>query len=140
MTSLTRFLGRYEHTLDNKGRLILPSRFREPFDHGGYLSAGQDGCLALWTPDEFDQQMAAMAAGATESREQRQLARLWASGTADVAPDSQGRIVIPAHLRQFGLLDGPVLVMGAIRRVEVWNPAVWEDKVQKVAERDLREN
>ena len=139
MTLVTRFFGRYEHTLDAKGRLILPSRFRDPYEHGGYLSAGQDGCLALWTPEEFDQQMEAMAAGATQSREQRQLARVWASGTIDVAPDSQGRIVIPAHLRQFAQLDGPVLVMGAIHMVELWNPTVWDDKVQG-AERVLLEN
>jgi MraZ protein len=139
MTSVTRFFGRYEHTLDNKGRLILPARFREPFGHGGYLTAGQDGCLALWTPDEFDQQMEAMAAGATASREQRQLARVWASSTTDVALDNQGRIVVPVNLRQFARLDGAVLVMGAIQRVELWDPSVWDDKVQG-AERVLLEN
>lgn len=135
---MARFFGRYEHSLDNKGRLILPSRFREPFEHGGYLTAGQDGCLALWTPDEFDSQMASMAAGAQQTVEQRQLARVWAAGTIDVAPDSQGRIAIPAHLRQFAQLDGSVWVMGAIEKVELWSPAVWTEKVQG-AERALLE-
>lgn len=129
---MTRFFGRHEHSLDSKGRVILPSRFREPFELGGYLSAGQDGCLTLWTPDQFDLQMAAMAAEAAGTAQGRQVARLWAASTADVVPDGQGRIAIPLPLRQFAQLEasGAVWVMGAIEKVELWSPAVWTEKVQ----------
>ena len=56
----TKFFGRYEHAVDPKGRVILPAKFRASFEHGGYLTQFWDGCLALWTPEEFEKQMTAM--------------------------------------------------------------------------------
>lgn len=136
---MARFFGRYEHSLDPKGRVILPSKFRAPFEHGGYLTQFHDRCLALWTPEDFDKQMAQMEAAAEAGRAERNLARLWAQGTQEVDVDKQGRIAIPQHLREFARLDGDVLVNGAITRVELWSPAVWEDKVVP-AERRLTED
>lgn len=126
---MARFFGRYEHSLDPKGRVILPSKFRAPFEHGGYLTQFRDRCLALWTPEDFDRQMAQMEAAAEEGRTERNLARLWAQGTQEVDVDKQGRIAIPQYLREFARLDGDVLVNGAITRVELWSPAVWQEKV-----------
>ncbi len=126
---MARFFGRYEHSLDPKGRVILPSKFRAPFEHGGYLTQFRDRCLALWTPEDFDKQMAQMEAAAEEGRTERNLARLWAQGTQEVDVDKQGRIAIPQYLREFARLDGDVLVNGAITRVELWSPAVWQEKV-----------
>jgi MraZ protein len=132
---VARFFGRYEHSLDEKGRVILPSKFRGPFEHGGYLTQYQDGCLSLWTPDEFESQMEVMQERASASRGDRNLARLWASTSHEVEVDRQGRMAIPSHLREFAGLDGDVLVHGAIDRVELWNPASWEEKVQPEEER-----
>lgn len=136
---MARFFGRYEHSLDPKGRVILPAKFRAAFEHGGYLTQFRDRCLALWTPEDFDKQMAQMEAAAEEGRAERNLARLWAQGTQEVDVDKQGRIAIPQHLREFARLDGDVLVNGAITRVELWSPAVWEAKVVP-AERRLTED
>ena len=127
---MARFFGRYEHSLDDKGRVILPAKFRGPFDHGGFLTQYQDGCLSLWTPDEFELQMENMQGRASTSKSDRNLARLWASTSHEVEVDKQGRMAIPAHLRSFAGLEGEVLVHGAIDRVELWNPASWEEKVQ----------
>jgi len=135
---MARFFGRFEHGLDAKGRVILPAKFRVHFEHGGYLSQYHDGCLALWTPDEFEKQMIAMQQSAIESPGQRNLARVWASGSHEVEIDRQGRMAIPAHLRDFGGLDGDVLVHGAIDRVELWNPTAWDQRV-KPMERRLTE-
>ena len=127
---MARFFGRYEHSLDPKGRVILPAKFRAAFDSGGFLTQFHDRCLALWTPDEFETQMRGMQESQELGREQRNLARVWASGSAEVDVDKQGRMPIPQHLREFARLDGDVLVIGAIDRVELWSPAQWAAKVE----------
>ena len=124
-----RFFGRYEHTLDVKGRVILPARFRNSFGSQAYLSQYQDRCLALWTPEEFEKRMAEMERLQDEGPTERNLARVWASRSAEVEIDRQGRVAIPTYLREFARLDGGVLVNGAINRIEVWNPTVWETRV-----------
>lgn len=132
---MARFFGRYEHSLDDKGRVILPAKFRGAFEHGGYLTQFQDGCLSLWAPQEFDLQMEAMQTLALGSKSDRNLARLWASTSHEVEVDKQGRMAIPSHLREFAGLEGDVLVHGAIDRVELWNPSSWEQKVQPTEQR-----
>ena len=124
-----RFFGRYEHALDAKGRVILPARFRPSFGPQGFLTQYQDRCLALWTPDEFEQQMADMEQMQDQGPSERNLARLWASGSTEVEIDRQGRLAIPAYLREFARLEAAVLVNGAINRVELWNPAEWTTRV-----------
>lgn len=126
---MARFFGRYEHSLDAKGRLILPSKFRPAFEQGGFLSQFNDRCLALWTPENFEKQMELMETNQQLSTEQRNLARLWASGSQEVEVDKQGRMVIPAYLRDYARLTGDVLVHGAIDRIELWNPREWGTKV-----------
>jgi MraZ protein len=124
-----RFFGRYEHALDAKGRVILPARFRPSFGPQAFLTQYPDRCLALWTPDEFEQQMAEMERLQDQGRSSRNLARVWASGSTEVEIDRQGRFAIPRNLREFALLDTAVLVNGAINRVELWNPAEWATRV-----------
>jgi MraZ protein len=126
---VTRFVGRYEHSLDTKGRVILPVKFRADFERGGFLTEHREGCLALWTPGEFERQMQAMQERASSGRTERNRARTWAASSHEVEIDRQGRMAIPAHLRQFGSLDGDVLVCGAIDRVELWNPEVWRERI-----------
>jgi MraZ protein len=125
-----RFFGRYEHSLDVKGRVILPARFRANFGSQAYLSQHVDKCLALWTPDEFEKQMADMEASQEQSRADRNLARYWASGLTEIELDRQGRVAIPLYLREFADLQGAVLVSGAINRVEFWNPEEWNQRVK----------
>jgi len=126
-----RFVGRYEHQLDTKGRVILPAKFRGPFDRGGYLTQHSEGCLALWTPGEFERQMDVMQAQAQAGHSsERNRARIWASKAAEVEIDRQRRMPIPALLRTFAKLEADVLVHGAIDRIELWNPAEWETRVQ----------
>jgi MraZ protein len=123
------FLGRYEHSLDTKGRVILPAKFRVQFERGGYLTQHSEGCLALWTPGEFERQMAVVLERAGGSRTDRNRARLWASSSHEVEIDRQGRMPIPAHLRGFAGMESGVLVLGAIDRVELWSPERWEERV-----------
>ncbi|HVM09488.1 MAG TPA: division/cell wall cluster transcriptional repressor MraZ [Acidimicrobiales bacterium] len=124
-----RFIGRFEHSLDAKGRVILPVKFRAPFERGGFLSQFHEGCLALWTPEEFERQLESMQLAAEQGRDERNLARVWAGGSAEIEVDKAGRMPIPAYLRNFAQLSSEVLVIGAIDRIELWDPAVWREKV-----------
>lgn len=123
------FVGRYEHTLDSKGRVILPAKFRADFEPGGYLTENREGCLALWTPGEFTRQMQVMQELASSGKTERNRARLWAASSHEVEIDRQGRMAIPAYLRDFASLEGDVLVHGAIDRIELWSPNVWQARV-----------
>ncbi len=137
MTLVPVFFGRFEHSLDTKGRVILPVKFRPHFEHGGYLTSYKDRCLALWTPEEFEKQMLEMRDQQATSDTHRQLARLWAQGSQEVEVDRKtGRMALPGYLRQFARLEGEVLVNGAIDRIELWNPAEFAAKVM-TAEPDL---
>jgi MraZ protein len=126
---VAQFFGTYEHSLDSKGRVILPARFRADFEHGGYLTQYLDGCLALWTPDEFSRQMQDMQMRAASGKSERNMARLWASRTQDLEIDRQGRMVVPARMREYAELESDVLVVGAIERVELWDPSRWEERI-----------
>jgi MraZ protein len=123
------FFGRYEHSLDAKGRVILPARLRTSFETRAFLSAHLDRCLALWTPEEFEQQRADMEAAQQRGARDRNMVRVWASGVTEVELDKQGRVPIPTYLREFAGLESAVLVIGALNRIELWNPEEWASRV-----------
>jgi len=127
-----RFFGKYEHSLDAKGRVILPARFRNDFVPRAFLSQHEDRCLALWTEEEFDKQLAEHEALQGQGQSEMNRARVWASGSTEVEIDKQGRMAIPSYLRRFARLetDSPVMFTGAINRVELWNPTIWARRVQ----------
>jgi MraZ protein len=120
-----RFVGRHEHSLDVKGRIILPARFRSSFDTLAYISKYKEGCLALWTPDAFELMLDEMEAAFDRSAHDRAMVRAWASGSTEVELDRQGRVAIPGHLREFAHLEDAVLIHGAITHIELWNPEEW---------------
>ncbi|MGH9076065.1 MAG: division/cell wall cluster transcriptional repressor MraZ [Acidimicrobiales bacterium] len=123
------FFGRFQHSLDAKGRVILPSRFRVAFDTVAYLSQHVEGCLALWTPDVFAKQIDEMLEHQGRGRAERNVARYWAAGLVEVEMDRQGRVAIPSYLRTFAQLESEVLVVGALDRIELWHPPDWETQV-----------
>lgn len=124
------FVGRFDHSLDAKGRVILPARFRTSFEHGGCLTQNFEGCLSLWTPGEFERQASEVLAGARAgATDERNFLRVWAAGSVDVEIDRQGRMGIPSHLREFAGLTSEVLVTGAIDHIELWNPEEWRARV-----------
>ncbi|MCL4448657.1 MAG: hypothetical protein M1483_06790 [Actinobacteria bacterium] len=135
-----RFFGRYEHTIDPKGRLILPSKYRVHFPGKGFLGFYKDegcdeGCLMLWPEEEFNLQMNRWReqlerGGALERNDVRKSA----SSIYEVDIDStHGRVNIPSQLRKSAKLlgDGPVSVMvsGIVDHLELWNPSLWVEKV-----------
>ena len=129
------FVGQFQHTLDVKGRLILPAKFRTEFDRGGHLSPNTEGCIALWTPGEFARQSEerlehSRNGGALE----RQQMRYWAANSSDVEFDKQGRFALPAAIRDYGQLSGEVLIVGALDHIELWSPEIYAQFVDSAGE------
>jgi len=123
----TGFWGTHAHALDPKGRVVLPARFRDPFRPGAFITKLPDGCLGVWTHPEFKRRTVDMVDRARKGQAERNVARVWAAGAFNTAPDSQGRLVIPLHLRAFARLDGDVVINGAINHVELWDAQRWAE-------------
>lgn len=124
----SRFFGRYEHALDLKGRVILPAKMRIHFTRPGYLTSHLEGCLALWTAEEFENEVEFRQSQSENDPVSRNVVREWASAVYEVEVDRQGRMPIPANLRTFAGLEQEVLIIGMINRVELWAPSRWTEK------------
>ncbi|MCU1492985.1 MAG: mraZ [Acidimicrobiaceae bacterium] len=123
-----RFFGRYEHSLDAKGRVILPAKLRVHFAQQGYLTPHLEGCLALWTVEEFENEVESRLVEAGGDPASRNAVRDWSSAVFDAEIDRQGRMPVPSHLRSYADLEQEVLIVGMINRVELWSPRAWAEK------------
>ena len=119
---MMRLTGAYEHTLDAKGRLVVPAALRAPLlESGGYLTKELDGCLGLLPPAVFDAISEKWAAGAADGRRRdRDAQRSFMAGAAPVELDRHGRIAIPRNLREFARLASDCVVVGLGNRIEIW--------------------
>ncbi len=123
-----RFFGRYEHSLDAKGRVILPAKLRVHFAQPGYLAPHLEGCLALWTVEEFEQEVEDRLVQAGGDVASRNAVRDWSSAVFEAEIDRQGRMPVPPHLRAYAHLEQEVVIVGMINRVELWSPRSWSEK------------
>jgi MraZ protein len=123
------FLGEYTPTLDEKGRLTLPVRFRDELETA-FLTSEVDKCLALWPPEQFAARAAELRAQAKKDRISNDRAAFFFAGAQEVTPDKQGRIAIPPPLREFAslVLQAPVVVTGFLDHVQIRPSAAWQDK------------
>lgn len=120
------FMSEYNHTIDAKGRLIIPSKFRESLGDEFVVSKGMDGCLFVYTNNDwnaFEQKLTSLP---LINKEARQFARFFLAGAAQVELDKQGRILLPAGLRAFAGLDKDVVLVGVGSRIEIWSSERWE--------------
>ena len=130
------FLGEFQHSLDAKGRVILPVEFREPFVTGAVLTKVLDGCLAVYSEGEFEMLAEKVRERARAGARQRQASRAWFASARPFVPDKQGRFAIPQALREFAHLERDVMVLGVDNRVEMWNPVRWRE-VEAAAQADI---
>lgn len=128
-----RFFGRYEHSLDAKGRVVLPAKLRVHFAQAGFLTPHLEGCLALWTAEEFEKEVEVRLAQAEGDAVSRNAVRDWSSAVFEAEIDRQGRMPIPGHLRDYASLDQDVLIVGMINRVELWSPRSWSGRETSAA-------
>ncbi|MCV7601811.1 division/cell wall cluster transcriptional repressor MraZ [Micrococcus luteus] len=119
------FLGTYTPRLDEKSRLILPAKFREELAEGLVLTRGQERCIYVFSAREFERVHEQMRSAPLSSRQARDYIRVFLSGASDEVPDKQGRVTVPAPLRQYAGLDRDVSVIGAGTRVEIWDSESW---------------
>lgn len=120
------FLGEYEHTIDSKGRMAVPARFRSQLDRGAVISKGMGTCLSVYTMDRWEEKSAELAAGKTTD-ELRDFERRIYPSASEVELDGQGRLIIPAKLRTYAGLDSEVTVAGVRDHFEIWDRGTWEE-------------
>ena len=119
-------LGTYLPKLDDKGRLILPARFREELDAGVVITRGQERCLYVFADREFETFADRIRQAPVTSRQGRDYTRLLLSGASQERPDTQHRVTIPPTLREYAGLERDLTVIGAGNRAEIWSTPAWE--------------
>ncbi len=119
------FLGTYSPKLDDKGRVILPARFREELSAGMVVTRGQERCLYVFSQREFESIHEKMRQAPVTSKQSRDFMRLFLSGANQETPDNQNRVMIPANLREYAGLDRELTVIGAGNRAEIWDTDAW---------------
>ncbi len=125
------FYGEHEHSIDRKGRLIIPSKFREVFKENYverfFVTRGLDTCLFVFTEDEWKKQESRFKSLSITSGEARRFNRLYFSGACEVNCDRQGRILIPQYLKDFAKIKRDVVIVGVSNRMEIWSKEHWEE-------------
>ena len=120
------FLGTHSPRLDEKGRLILPAKFREQLEEGVVVTRGQERCLYVFPVAEFARLADQLRQAPVTSKQARDYLRVFLSGASDEMVDRQGRVTIPTALRTYAGLSRDCAVIGAGQRVEIWDAAAWD--------------
>ena len=120
------FMGEYNHTMDTKGRLIVPSKFREQLGDEFVVTKGLDGCLFVYDRDEWAVMEEKIAALPLSNPNARRFSRQFLSGAAPCEIDKQGRILLPAKLREYAGLSKDVAVVGVGSHIEIWDLKAWD--------------
>ena len=133
------FMGEYNHTVDEKGRLIIPAKFREELGSEFVIAKGLDDCLFVYNNTEWKALEDKLRALPLTNKNARTFARFMLGGAATVELDKQGRILIPQVLRTFATLDKEIVLVGIANRIEIWNKAKWDaasniDDMESIAE------
>lgn len=119
--------GEYSHNLDAKGRVIMPSKLREELGESFYVTKGFEGCLAVYSAEEFEKLGAAIQSLPGNMREARRLQRVIITGAHLCEADKQGRFVVPPTLREFAALDKELVIVGNGNHAEIWDAAKWNE-------------
>jgi len=135
------FLGEYTHTIDEKGRLTIPSKYRFYLEAGMVVTRGLDRCIAVYPTDEWKTLVERIMSLPSTPRPSREFTRLIFSAASDLKMDRQGRILIPSVLANYASLDLEATIIGINNRFEIWNPARWveqrtvlEEKAESIAD------
>ena len=120
------FMGEHKHTIDAKGRLIIPSRFREELGQEFIITRGLDGCLFIFPQKEWKEFEMKLRGLPLIDKNARKFLRFFLSGAAACELDKQGRILIPGALREFAGMEKEVMLAGMLNRIEVWSKERWD--------------
>ena len=133
------FMGEYNHSVDAKGRLIVPAKFREQLGDEFVVTKGLDGCLFVYPQEEWKHIEEKFREVPLTTKDARKFSRFFFAGAATCEVDKQGRILIPAVLREFAQLEKDVVLVGVLSRIEIWSKSNWEasntyDDMDEIAE------
>lgn len=120
------FIGEYRHSIDEKGRLAVPVKFRSKLLKGAVVTRGLDNCLFLYTGEEWKKLAERLAKLPISRANTRAFARLMLAGAMDVSLDKQGRIILPDYLRKYAGIEKNVVITGLYNRLEIWDEKKWE--------------
>ena len=121
------FMSQYNHTVDAKGRLIVPSKFRDQLGDEFVVTKGMDGCLFVYANEDWKAFEEKLATLPMTNKEARMFTRFFLAGAATLEVDKQGRILLPANLREFASLEKDVVLVGVETRIEIWSKENWEN-------------
>ncbi|WP_028392953.1 division/cell wall cluster transcriptional repressor MraZ [Bacillus cihuensis] len=121
------FMGEYHHSIDPKGRIIVPAKFREHLGDSFVLTRGLDQCLFGYPMDEWRQLEDKLKGLPLTKKDARAFTRFFFSGATECELDKQGRINIPTPLTSYGKLEKECVILGVSNRIEIWSKAIWED-------------
>ena len=130
------FMGEVQHSLDNKGRLTIPARYRDLLEGGAYITQGFERNLMVWPVSAFEHIMQSLSARSITDPDTRMLQRLIFSRGERLEVDGAGRILIPQFLRQFAMLDSEVVVVGVGNYFEIWSPELWGPQLSQIQDAD----
>lgn len=120
------FIGEYQHSLDNKGRLIIPAKFREDLGDNFIITKGLDNCLFVYPKSEWEILEEKLKLLPLTSKDARAFVRFFFSGATECELDKQGRILIPSNLREHCRLEKDAVIIGVSNRVEIWSKEEWD--------------
>jgi MraZ protein len=132
------FIGEYQHILDEKKRVAIPSKFRARFRRGAVVTRGLDNCLFIYPKQEWKAIAEKLGTMPVGERGTRSFVRLMLAGAVDVGLDSQGRVLVPQYLKQYAKLGKQVVIAGLFNRLEVWDLKKW-DQYKRSAEKNQDE-
>ena len=127
-------MGEFTHAIDTKGRLFMPAKLRESLGGSFIISKGLDGCLFVYAKDEWHKLELKLNALPMTNKNARNFSRFFFSGAAEVECDKQGRVLLPANLREFAGLDKNAVIVGVGSRAEVWDAERWKQYNEENAE------
>lgn len=119
------FVGTSAHTLDDKGRLVLPAKYRDDLEDGAFVTKSIDGCLSIYRAEDFRARTEEMKEQVRAGALPRNAIRSLSAGASEANLDRQGRVTIPPPLREYAALTGPVVVTGFIDHLEIWDTERW---------------
>src|SRR3989344_1432283 len=132
------FIGEYQHTIDEKGRLAIPVKFRASLAKGAVVTRGLDNCLFLYPNKDWQELAVKLSKLPISTANNRAFSRLMLAGAMDVSLDKQGRIILPDYLRKYASVKKKVVVAGLYNRLEIWDEEVWQ-KYKAGTEKDSGE-
>jgi MraZ protein len=132
------FYGEYAHSIDRKGRLIMPARFRDTCKESGiekfFITRGLDKCIFMFAEEEWRSQEAKYKNLAFTKTESRSFNRMFFSGAAEIVPDKQGRFIVPAYLKEHAQIKRDAVIIGVANRIEIWDSGLWQEFYKKSSE------